>query len=96
MAGKRLCVSATYRERFVSLHSSEHTSFSIALPSDLDGYTRGQAATEALEERAASLPEAFNPGLPVLLPRASGLHTAAPALGMSAPLSFRWVILSSQ
>lgn len=105
MAGKRLCVSTTYRKRFISLHPSEHTSFSTVLPSQLEGYTRGQAATEvcemrvviqALEERAASLSGAFNPGLPVLLPRASGLHTAAPVLGMSAPLSFGWVILSSQ
>lgn len=103
MAGKRLCVSTTYRERFISPHSSEHTSFSIALPSDLEGYTRGQAAPrvcemrviiQVLQERAASLPEAFNPGLPVLLPRASGLHTAAPALGMSSRLSFGWFILS--
>lgn len=105
MAGKRLCVSTTYRERFISPHSSEHTSFSNALPLDLEGCTRGQAATEvcemhviiqALEERAASVPEALNRGLPVLLPRASGLHTVAPVLGMSSPLSFGWFILSYQ
>lgn len=34
---------------------------------------------QALGEKAFSLLEAFNPGLPFLLPRASRLYLAAPA-----------------